>query len=158
MKKLIGLALAVLLPGLASAQYSNGPFTSTSDLQSYWNVTSTGGARAQIYVNGRKVFDRAGFGPAFVKQYFDCYTGDINAVCTQIYDGYVSLSGAIALFPSSVRIDLDGSVYRAASGGDTRSAAISTCSNESSANGPVNYYKVVGWNNGFIPYSSSCYP
>lgn len=158
MKKLIGLAFALLIPGLASAQYSDGPFTSTSDLQSYWSVTSTGGARTQIYVNGRKVFDRAGFGPAFVKQYFDCFTGDINAACSQIYDGYINLADPIALFPATVRIDLDGSVYRAASGGDTRVAAISTCSNESSINGPVEYYKVVGWNNGFVPYSSSCYP
>lgn len=158
MKKFIGLALAALLPGLASAQYSDGPFANTSALTSYWSTTSTSGALTQIYVNGHKVYERSGFAPAFVKQYFDCYLGDINAVCNQIQDGYINLSGAIALFPATVRIDLDGSVYRAASGGDTRVASISTCSNESSYYGPVNYYKVVAWGNGFIPYSSSCYP
>jgi len=60
---------------------SDGPFADKQALINYWNTTSTNGALTQIYLNGRIAFSRSGFGPAFVKQYFDCLNSDVYAVC-----------------------------------------------------------------------------
>jgi hypothetical protein len=135
---------------------SDGPFTSTQDLINYWTSTSTSGALAQIYLNGRKVYERSGFGPAFVKQYFACSSGGILAVCTSgFFDGYTNFNTLVSRCPADAAIYKDGVLFR--SGTNQAVADVSTCSGDQSFYGVIRYYKVIDFDQ-FVPYHSSCYP
>jgi hypothetical protein len=135
----------------------DGPFATTKALIDYWTNTPTSGALAQIYLNGRKVYERSGFGPAFVKQYFTCGPSNILATCTTgFFDGYGSFNTLVSRSPAHTEIRKDFVVVRA--GTDGTSEDVTTCSGDPSFYGTVKYFKVTAYNNGFIPYASSCYP
>jgi len=155
MKVFSALALSLaLLPGVVSA-YSDGPFVDINALNTYWNGTSTGGALTQIYVDGTKVFERSGFGPAFVKQYFGCATGgDIRTVCGAVQDGAVDINDVLATFSPGYKVYLDGALYRA--GSPSAVAGITTCFGDASYYGNVQYYKITSIS-AFVAYSSTCY-
>jgi hypothetical protein len=155
---LAGFALCVAISTPALAQQQDGPFSSTFALVSYWSQQSTGGAATQIYVNGHKVYDRYGFGPAFVKQYFNCADGSgIKATCTSIFDGYTTVGGAMGTFSSGLTVYLDGALYRSAS--PFYNAHIKTCYGDASYYGAMRYYIVESMYNGFGPAypGNSCF-
>ncbi|XXF80128.1 hypothetical protein P2318_10365 [Myxococcaceae bacterium GXIMD 01537] len=128
----------------------NGPFANTTALVTYWTGQSTGGSTAQIYVNGKKVYERLGFGPAFVKQYFNCADGSgIKAVCNNIFDGHLDVSTAVATFPNWLTVYVDGTLYR--SGDPYHSAHIKKCYGDTSYYGAVKYYIVESMNDGWSP-------
>jgi hypothetical protein len=136
----------------------DGPFANKQALIDYWNTAAPGGgALTQIYLNGRKVFERSGFGPAFVKQYFACKTGSILTVCTGNFydDGYTSFNTLVSRCPAEMTIDKDGVLFRAGTNG-TR-GNIATCSGDESFYGTVHYYKITSLD-GFVHYGSTCYP
>jgi hypothetical protein len=137
---------------------SEGPFTDTQALVNYWVGTSTGNALTQIYVNGRKVYERSGFGPAFVKQYFACSGGGTYAICpTGFFDGYSDFNTLISRSPTTATIYKDSVLFRS---GTNRfeSENISTCSGDQSFYGTITYYKVISYSSGFVPYFANCYP
>ena len=139
-----------------TAVTSDGPFANTQALIDYWNGTSTGGALTQIYLNGRKVYERSGFGPAFVKQYFDCISDDILTVCISgFFDGYTNFNTLVSRCPADAAITKDGIPFR--SGTNSTAVGIVTCSGDQSFYGVVHYYKVISFD-GFVHYGSSCYP
>ncbi|MCP3097798.1 hypothetical protein LZ198_02800 [Myxococcus sp. K15C18031901] len=141
------LSMSVATPALAQ---QDGPFASTAALASYWSTQSTGSALTQIYVNGKLVYQRSGFGPAFVKQYFQCYDGSgIKAVCNNIFDGYLDVGGAVGTFSGGFTVYLDGALYR--SGSPYSSAHLKTCYGDMSYYGAVKYYIVASINGGFSP-------
>ncbi len=149
------ISMAAATPALAQEE---GPFATTDALVEYWTARNTNGATTQIYVNGKQVYQRAGFGAAVVKQYFRCYNGSgINAVCNNIFDGYTEVSGAESTFSSGLTVYLDGVLYR--SGSPYYSAHIKTCYGDTSYYGPVVYYIVASMNNGFGPAypGNSCF-
>ena len=135
---------------------SDGPFTDTQALISYWRTASTNGAMTQIYLNGRKVYERPGFGPAFVKQYFDCLNSDVYAVCLSGFgDGYTDFDTLVSRCPTGAAIYKDGTLIR--SGTNGTEVDISTCSGDSSFYGTIHYYMVIHYYNPFIPYGNTCY-
>jgi hypothetical protein len=159
---------ACIIPGTAAedqedvgiaeqALGSDGPFTDTQSLINYWSNTSTGGALTQIFLNGSKVYQRSGFGPAFTKQYFDCYSSDIYAVCpTDFRDGFTSFDTLVSRFSTNTAIYQDGVLVRSGTGAW---ANISKCTGDDSFYGCIRYYKVVYYFSGFGPaYASTCYP
>ncbi|WNG19290.1 hypothetical protein [Cystobacter fuscus] len=147
---LSGLVLSVAVATPALAQQQDGPFSSTAELASYWATQSTSGALTQIYVNGHKIYQRSGFGPAFVKQYFNCADGSgINATCNSIFDGYTTVSGAVGTFSTGFTVYLDGAPYRNAS--PYYYANIKTCYGDASFYGAVKYYIVESMYDGFSP-------
>ena len=134
---------------------SDGPFVTTQDLIDYWNSTSTGGARTEIYRNGRNVLERSGFGPAFVKQYFACSDG-IRSVCTStFYDGYVNFDTLVSRCQPNTTIYKDNVLFREVP--NSAVYRIVTCYGDQSFYGPVPYYKVKSFD-GFVHYGSDCYP
>ena len=133
----------------------DGPFVNTQALIDYWNST-TGSVETQIYVNGRKVYERAGFGPAFVNQYFTCSGGSIYTVCPAgFFAGYTNFNTLVSKCPTTAAIYKDGVLFRSGNG-DT--VDISTCSGDQSFYGLVRYYRVTAEINGFVPYFGACYP
>lgn len=137
---------------------TDGPFATTQALVDYWTSTSTAGARTEIYVNGRNVYERSGAGPAFVKQYFNC-SAQIFAVCPGQFphDGYTNFNTLVSRYPTTAAIYKSGALFRA--GTDNTEVDILTCSGDPSFYGAVQYYKVMNYINGFIPYlNGSCYP
>lgn len=131
------LSMVVATPALAQ---EDGPFANTDALVTYWSTRSTGGATTQIYVNGSKVYQRSGFGGAFVKQYFNCHDGSgIKAVCNNTLDGYENVSDAVGTVPSGLTVYLDGVLYRS---GSNNVAHIKTCYGDTSYYGSVTYYIV----------------
>lgn len=156
MKKMLGLVLAALAPAAAVAQYSDGPFADVAALNAYWTGTSTSSSLTQIYVDGTKVFQRSGFGPGFVKQYFLCYyTNDIRVNCGSQIDGTLDLSALVASMPANAPIYLDNVLYR--SGIGSGNIYIETCVGDQSYYGPVEFYEMTGYYFGPGPhYNGSC--
>ncbi|NTX00829.1 MULTISPECIES: hypothetical protein [Myxococcus] len=139
--------MSVASPALAQ---QDGPFASTAALASYWSTQSTGGSLTQIYVNGTLAYQRSGFGPAFVKEYFNCADGSgIKAFCNNIFDGYLRTSDAMGTFSSGLTVYLDGTLIR--SGDPYYSAHLKTCLGDMSYYGRVKYYIVESVNDGFGP-------
>lgn len=137
---------------------SDGPFTDTQSLIDYWVGTSTGNALTQIYVNGREVYERSGFGPAFVKQYFACSGGGIYAVCPNgFFDGYSNFNTLISRSPTTATIYKNNVLFRSGTN-NLETENISTCMGDQSFYGTILYYRVVAYSNGFISVGGHCYP
>jgi len=143
------------------AMTSEGPFFDQQALINFWTATSTGGAATQIFLNGSKVYERPGFGPAFVKQYFSCMDTihhAIYAVCpTGQHDGFTNFNTLVSRYPVTATIFRDGVLFR--SGTDPGSVSITTCTGDLSFLGCSVYYKVTTEFTPFlgVPYTSSCY-
>lgn len=155
---LTGFVLCVVISTPALAQQQDGPFASTSDLVNYWSMQNTGGSAVQIFVNGSKVYERFGFGPGYVGQYFNCADGSgIKAKCNSIFDGYVNANDAMGTFGSGLTVYLDGALYR--SGSPYYTANITTCYGDASFYGAVRYYIVASMFDGFGPQypGNHCY-
>lgn len=160
MKKMLGLSLAILIPGVCVAAH-DGPFANLSALITYWNGTPTGGSLTQIYLDGTKVFQESGFGPAYVHQYFECpQTGDIRTDCLvgDIVSSDEDYADQVAKFPPGTTIYLDGVLKRSAP--PPRIAYLLKCAGDASyyAPGWVIYYATEAYYDGFgPPYTSgSC--
>lgn len=140
-----------------AADPSQGPFASQIALVNFWTNTQTGGAATQIFLNGHKVFDRAGFGPALLVEYFACNAGGIWETCpTDFVDGFAVFKTLVARVPAGHAIVKDGVLFR--NGTDGQTVDVTTCSGDQSLNGPVKYEKVTFINGFSPPYVSSCYP
>jgi hypothetical protein len=144
--------------GAEQALSSDGPFASVDELVNFWNNTSTGGAATEIFVNGHRKLFRSGFGPEFLKQYFVCAGGSsIYATCpTGFFDGFASFPALVSRSPSTATITKNGTPFRTGTN-QFEFENIKTCSVDVSLNGAV-YFKVDSYTNGFVPYSSNCYP
>jgi hypothetical protein len=136
---------------------SDGPFATVDELVNFWNNTSTSGAATEIFVNGHRKLFRSGFGPEFLKQYFVCAGGSIYATCpTGFFDGFASFPVLVSRSPSTATITKNGVPFRTGTN-QFESENIKTCSVDMSLNGAV-YYTVISYTNGFISFSSDCYP
>lgn len=159
MKKMLGLFIAMSIPGVAAAAH-DGPFANLSALVTYWNGTSTNSAQTNIYLDGTKVFNRNGFGPAYEQQYFECpQTSDIRTECQvgDIASRDEHLAHQVAKFPSNATIYLDGTLYR--SGVTGLIAQLLTCTGDASyyAPGWVRYYATDNYYDGWLPsFNGSC--
>ncbi|MBZ4395662.1 hypothetical protein OWM54_17710 [Myxococcus sp. MISCRS1] len=141
------LSLAVATPAMAQ---HDGPFADTDALVSYWSAQDTQSSLTQIYVNGKRVYQRSGFGPAFVKEYFDCHDGSgIKSFCNNIFDGYLTVEGTYGTYSPGLAVYLDGVLYR--SGSPFSRVDIKTCYGDASYYGPVSYYIVESVIDGFGP-------
>jgi hypothetical protein len=129
-------------------------FQSQSELTNYWTANS-GAIRTQIFLNGYKVLDRPGFGPAYVLQYFACsQTSDIREECSSIADGSTSLQHLLGLVPTATVLH-NGVLVQTA---EFPVIGISTCTGESSGYGPVHYEKMTYEYSGFGgPQELFCY-
>lgn len=110
----------------------------------------------QIYLNGRQVFERSGFGPEYIEEYFTCdgKSNDIRAVCDYASDGAVRIKTIIDLLPANTTVYLDGEKYGKGTS-DVNIAHITTCKGDTSimTGKPIAYYKLRAFSN-----SSTCYP
>ena len=163
MKRFLFAVVALLgMFSIAHAQSANGPFDDASDMTDYWTGVNNDGSAMQLFVNGSKVYDVSGFGPAYIEQYFVCQSdGKLRQVCEAVatgwnfFDGYEALSSLTPLLSGST-IYLDNSLY--SSGDPASSAYITTCYGDSSLNGTITYYLVTHYADGFgPPFFQSCY-
>lgn len=136
---------------------SAGPFATQQALVAFWTGTSTGGAATQIFLNGHKVFDRTGFGPPLIAEYFACQAGGIYEVCpTDFIDGFSVFKTLVSRIPAGHAIVKDGVLFRAGTDGQT--VDVTTCFGDQSLAGTVKYVKVTEVAGFSPPYESTCYP
>jgi len=133
-----------------------GPFTNVQALVNYWGNTPMNGAMTQIYLNGKKVYERQGFGPAFVKQYFESSGSTIYAVCPSgIRPGYTNFDTLVSRAPAGAWIYRDSVLVR--QGTNAASVDISTCLGDQSYYGPVSYFRVIDYYNPPAEWGNTCY-
>jgi hypothetical protein len=111
MKKLNVMIAAVgmcaALSGAAMAE-GEGPFNTKQDVVNYWSGHSTSGAATQIFLDGFKIYERGGFGPAFVQQYFSCGEYGIRTKCTgDWFSGFATVSDARAGISMGLSVYVD---------------------------------------------------
>jgi hypothetical protein len=102
------------------------------------------------------VFQRSGFGPGFVKQYFYCApSNDIRVYCNSYSTAAENLADLISWHNPNWAIYLDGSVYRA---GNSAYSEILTCTGDASYYGNVVFYLNSYFYNGLGPPHPGPYP
>jgi hypothetical protein len=149
-RMIAGLGICAALAGAATAAPSDGPFTTVQDVVAYWIGQPTSGAATQIFVDGFKVYERSGFGPAFVQQYFGCGEYGIRTHCTNDpFAGFVTAAEPASQFGAGKTIYLDGKLYK--SGSPYYQLYLKTCRGEASFYGKVKYFVVEAINDGFGP-------
>jgi hypothetical protein len=157
MTKAFGFIFAALLAPLSAvAQTVDGPFASTTAIQTFWNGPSAPNFNAYVYVNGDYFLAHSGFNPWLIKHYFHCYSTTVYKThCGNMRDGDGSLDNIIALFPAGDEVTLNGTLYRAAAPGNFNSVDILVCITDDSVS---QYYKVGSYWTGFgPPFASTCY-
>lgn len=147
-----GLVLCSLA-SVASAQSVEGPFASESALLAYWSGSSSPNQMTNVYLNGKLIFNKTGFTPQSLRQYFACRgTGEIRLRCSSHGDGDRQLSYIAAYFPYPHHITLDGAPYQTGGPGGAY-ADINRCYTSDTLG---TYYRL-GTYTGFTPAAYGCY-
>lgn len=151
-----GVASAMMLcsvASVASAQSVEGPFASQSDLLAYWNSSSSPNQMTNVYLNGQLIFNKTGFTPQNLRQYFVCReTGEIRQRCSTYKDGDRQLAYVAAYFSYPTHILLDGVPYQPGGPGGAY-VDIYRCHTSDTLG---TYYRV-GTYTGFTPVVLGCY-
>jgi hypothetical protein len=105
--------------------------------------------RTQIFLDGAKVIDTPGFGPAYVEQYFRCSTtNDVRKICGSHDDGSATLEHLVDLMPG-VGIYYENQLIQVPE--HLAMARIVTCTGDQSVYGPVQFKWVSHFNLFFGP-------
>ncbi|MGO4260658.1 hypothetical protein [Lysobacter sp. TAB13] len=147
------LGLAAVSPAQAQFTIPAGPFANEQALVAWWNANNTSGMVTEVFLNGRKVYDKpTGFGPAMVAPYYLCeLTQDVRARCNSTLDGSTRLDWLIDQFDTGVGtrpaladtdIYLDNQLVRPFATPTRRAQVfLLKCTGDYSRRGGFNYYK-----------------